>query len=102
MSREKNIKEIKKEFVNYIHELVEYWNNNEKKTVKEKLNGLAFSILVLLDGESANFPQFIVVPAPHKDDKQYHIEQNEDYYPDNDIDNINANISGELHDLFSK
>lgn len=100
MSKEKSTEEVREEFLNHIRCLVNEWASVENKSTKEKLNGLAFSILAMLDGESADLPSFIVAPLPHEDDKQFSIKHGEDYYPENHNSNINCDIAGILHDLF--
>jgi len=101
MSKEKTVEEVRTEFLEHIRELVNYWDRIEKDTTKEKLEGLAFSILVTLDGCSS-LPSFIVAPLTDKDNKQFNIEEDEDYYPENHEANIKCDISGELHELFYK
>lgn len=56
---------------------IEYWENIDVSTCREKLQGLAFSILTTLDGRSANAPGFAVIPM-----------------------NGTENISGSLHEVF--
>lgn len=102
MSKEKSVEEIREEFLSHVHNLVDYWNNVDERSTKEKLSGLAFSILSTLDGCSAELPSFIVAPLPHEDDKQYHINNGDDYYPENHNSNVNCDIAGELHELFYK
>lgn len=43
-----------KEFIGCIKQYVKYWENQDA-TLNEKLNGLAFCILVALDGLSGSF-----------------------------------------------
>ncbi len=62
--------------------MVEYWAALDMPEMA-RLEGLAFSILVALDGEAAAIPAFIVAPYPHPDDKHYHVENGENYYPEN-------------------
>jgi hypothetical protein len=100
MPREKTKEEVKQEFLKNIHSLVDYWNEVDEKDNKERLEGLAFSILVLLDGDNAGSPGFIVAPLPHKDDKQYDIDNGNDYYPNNDKAKVKCDIAGSLHDNF--
>lgn len=104
MSREYTTEEIREQFLDHIRAMVNYWDSIPKETTKEKLDGLAFSILAALDGSSAGLPGFIVAPLPHQDDKQYNIENDENYYPENDeIENqIKGDIAGLLHELFYK
>lgn len=101
MSREKAMEEVREEVLDHIRGMVDYWNEIEKDTTKEKLEGLAFSILTMLDGYSS-MPSFIVAPLPHEDDKEYKIENKEDYYPENHNSDIKCDIAGGLHELFFK
>lgn len=93
MSREKTVKEIKEEFLQLIKVYVGEWNKTDK-TKEECLRGLAFGILVILDGESVGFPGCKVIPEPHPDDKEYRIKNGENYFPDN------VDIAGNLHHEF--
>ena len=48
-------------------------------TIQDRCNGVAFSILTLLDG-CADMPAFDLVPSPHKEDKSFHIGVGENWY----------------------
>lgn len=74
MSREKTEEEVRDEFLRHIRGLVKYWEEIDNRPSKEKLEGLAFSILAALDGCSVDLPSFIVAPLPTKEDKQYHMK----------------------------
>lgn len=87
--------EIRKQFLDQLRAYVTYWNGLPDKTPKEKLEGLAFSICVMLDGGSA-LPGFRVIPSPHPDDRKFHQDEGSNWYP-NDVD-----IAGSLHDEFFK
>jgi len=99
MSREKTVEEVREEFLEHIRGLVNYWDGVENYTTKDKLQGLAFSILTTLDG-CTDLPSFIVAPLPHKDDKQYKIEEDENYYPENHNIDVKCDIAGDLHELY--
>jgi len=103
MSREKTTNEIREEFLSHIRHLIGYWSKIPQDNVKERLEGLAFSILVALDGGSS-LPRFIVAPIQYEEDKEYHIENGEDYYPENHEieEQIKGDISGCLHELLRK
>ena len=73
--------EIREEVLNYIRSQIECWNKAEGRTTKEKLTGLARSILKMLDGET-DLPAFIVAP------QEYQHYANVDY-----------DIAGDLHNL---
>ena len=95
--------EIRGKFINHVRANVEYWNGplSEPYDQRERLSGLAFSIMVLLDGGTMVLPSFIVAPHPHSDDKQYHIDNEEDYFPENHEldDQIKGDIGGCLHEM---
>lgn len=97
--REYTMDEIRQEFLEQVWTTIDYWHNLPDKTCRDRMEGLAFSLLVILDG-GTSLPAFIVAPATHPDDKAFFISEDENWYPENyDID-IKADISGPLHELF--
>lgn len=88
--------EVEKQFLTTVANYVEYWATLPNKTDREKVEGLAFSMLVILDGGSATLPGFAVTPTPHESDKDYHIERGENYFP-TDVD-----IAGSLHEVIHR
>jgi hypothetical protein len=99
--REKTVDEVRDEFLANVRDYVNFWEyESSRKDSLSKLNGLAFSILALIDGEGGDSPGFILAPAPHPDDKQYNINQGHNYYPENHESDIKCDIGGSLHDLF--
>jgi hypothetical protein len=110
-TEEKNIKnkareytsdEIREQFLDHIRGLIDYWSDESRaKNDKDKLSGLAHSILSTIDGGSVNLPGFILAPCPHETDKQWYIDNGKNYYPENK--ETNSNIAGVLHEqLFIK
>jgi hypothetical protein len=97
--REYTHEEIRQQVYAHIHNMVKYWENeNREPLVKVKLEGLAFSILALIDGDT-ELPGFSLVPRPCKEDKDYHKSEGENWYPftkdlKNDI------CHGEMHSEF--
>ena len=66
-----------------IHSLVDYWHKETRVTdTREKLSGLAFSILSTLDGGGDGLPGFTVTSTPHSSDKDYAKEQGENWFPE--------------------
>jgi hypothetical protein len=59
-------------FCNAVHQYVEYWEMQDKRTQKEQLTGLAFSILRLLDGVAPNFEGNIKTIANENPVKMLH------------------------------
>lgn len=103
MAKQKTEKQVRQEFLDHVRMLVNYWDKETSKTdSREKLEGLAFSILVAIDGEAVALPSFILAPCPNEDDKQYHIDNGEDYYPENHDSDVKCDIAGNLHNEFYK
>jgi hypothetical protein len=84
--------EIREKFFKQIKLILSEWRSYPNKTELERINGIIFSIMAMLDGSSIDIPAFKVIPMPHEDDKEYHVKKGENYYPD-DVD-----IAGSLHD----
>ena len=98
MSRAYTKKEIQEQFLESIRNLVDYWEMESRaKTSREKLEGLAFSVLTLLDGEHGDMPAFEVKAIGTEEDIKYFKENDENYYPVDSED-----IAGALHEGFYK
>ena len=94
--------EVITKFLDHIKMNISYWEILPDTSTREKLEGLAFSILTMLDGCSGDIPKYIVAPDPHESDKEYLLKNKEKYYPENYSSKINCDISGFLHELFHK
>jgi hypothetical protein len=102
-SREKTTEEVRTEFLQHIRGAVNYWANLKgEHTIEDRCEGVAFSILVAIDGCSSGLPAFILAPIPHESDKQFSIDNNENYFPENHESNVKCDIGtlGELHHKF--
>ena len=102
MSREKTLDEVRNEFLSHVRVRVDYWNGVDERDTKEKLQGLAFSILSAIDGSAGALPAFILAPYPHEDDKNYLAEKDEDWYLENHESGVKCDIAGCLHEMFYK
>lgn len=100
--REYTVDEVREKFLDAVRNIVEYWKNVENVDYEDRLGGVAFSILVLMDGGQIDIPEFILAPNPHPEDKDYLIGEDENYFPENYQSDINCNIGGYLHELFHK
>lgn len=102
MSKELTQKEIQDRFLRHVRGIVEYWKTVDRPP-GELCDGVAFSILTMLDGGSA-LPAFEVVPSPHPDDREFLISEGEDYYPDSPIGDDVTTVHGDdsLHELWHK
>jgi len=107
MSRQYTEEEVLNRVLDHIWHLIGYWNSegysNVEKTrsTRERMEGLAFSILAMLDGSCMDIPKFIVAPDPHPADKEYHQDNDENWFPDNSEANIECDLGGGLHELFN-
>jgi hypothetical protein len=101
MAKEYTEEEVREQLLKHVHSLISYWENEERRPeVRDKLSGLAFSILTMLDGCSIDLPRFIVAPDPHPRDKDYHKDNDENWYAENCESDVCCDISGCLHELF--
>jgi len=109
MTREYTTEEIKYMFIKDIINAINHWAEiqpiTEKLTTRDRLYRLAFSILVVLDGEDMSWPAFILAPNPCKEDKQFKIDHKKNYFPNCNL-KIKGDIAGDLHNklnaLFKK
>ena len=83
--------EIIDRFMAHLRLMAHYWTTLPDKSVAERMEGMVFSVLVLLDGGTV-LPGFTVCPSQHPDDRAYHEAEGEPYYPEN------VDIAGELRD----
>ncbi len=79
-------------FLQHTAGLVEYWLNESKTSdVKDKLSGLAFSILSTIDGSNVVIPGFKMIPNIAEEDNR---NTGGTIWPD-------ADIAGSLHERWS-
>lgn len=89
--------EVRDILLDHIRGICKYWANDDRVKTKEDLaNGVAFSILSILDGDSPEIPAIDLVLRPHKEDKDSAIEDGENYYKPG------MTISCVLHEHFYK
>lgn len=78
--------EERKRFLDHICGMISYWNSEGSSNVpkeydsRKRMEGLVHSILVMLDGGSGDMPAFDIYPAPHPDDKEFHISNGENWH----------------------
>lgn len=101
MSRAYTKEEVRKMFLDKVRSSVDCWAKTPGRTEKEKLEGLAFTILVLLDG-GTDLPSFLVIPSPHESDKEYCEDRNENYFPEPKVPENSCDIAGCLHEKFHR
>lgn len=82
MSRTYTEEEMREQFLGHLRNLAYYWSNVPNNTALERTQGMAHSILCIFDGCCGALPAFDLVVRPHEDDKQYAIDNEDDYYED--------------------
>lgn len=64
--------------------LVDYWEKESRaETVRERMEGLLFSVLAALDGSAVGLPGYKIIPIA--DDNQWLKDNGVDYYAAEDI-----------------
>jgi hypothetical protein len=90
--------QIQQRFLDHLEDVVYHTEHEDRwPTVREKIRGAIFSVLVAIDGES-HLPSFVLSPCPHPSDRAYHEEMGEDYYPEEDDE---CDIAGNLHEQWA-
>lgn len=91
--------EMRDKLIEHIWSLVDYWNRDDlpaAKTQRDRLSGMAFSILSMLDGATMDIPGVDLVLQPHPDDKDYLKSSGENWIEPG------TTLSFSLHDYFHK
>lgn len=102
MAHELTEDEVRQRFLEHVWGMVDYWERETRATtMRERLEGLAFTLLSTLDGCAMDLPAFIVAPCPHPDDKAFNQGEGDDWWPENHEADVQCDISGGLHELFS-
>lgn len=96
MSKPYTKEEVLKLFMDQTRTIANYWSKVEGRTEKEKIEGAIFTLLNSIDGMGYPFVAMDLVLRPHPDDKNYHIENGDDYYEDG----MAINDCVYLHELF--
>ena len=102
--REIKKEEARKMFLGTVLGIAQHWANESRETdVQKKCEGVAFSIMSLLDGCNGNLPGFLLIPCPHPDDKEFMKSEGDDWFKEVPENVVDYDIGGNrLHDLFSE
>lgn len=83
MSRAYTAEELRDLLLDQMRFIARYWANlKENKTVLERIEGAIFNVLVILDGHSSEIPTFDLVVKTNPEDKQYYINNKENWIED--------------------
>src|SRR4051812_9013106 len=109
MSRQLTEEEVRLKLLQHIWGMIDYWKKDDRTlSVAGKLEGLAFSILVALDGGAGELPRFLVAASPHADDEAFHREEGTDWFPPltlaahTEVTDIAGCLHEEFHDVGRK
>jgi hypothetical protein len=100
MAKQLTKEEVKQNFLSAMEQNIDYWANlpmAHDETLRDRLEGCIFGALVVIDGEHADIPGFILAPNPHPSDKSYCRKNGRNWYPENHKSNIKCDIGGALH-----
>jgi len=97
--RELTTDECTERLMLHLEALVRTWRDADG-SVESRLNGLVFSVLSTFDGSSIDVPSWRLAPDPHPEDKQYRIDEGENWWPENDGELV-GEYRGQLHELWS-
>jgi len=96
MSRQYTRDEVRDLFLDHVRDLIAYWANvSSDCSHEQRLEGLAHSILAVIDGEG-QLPAFAVIPSPHPDDKSYRQQEDMNWFPELKVE-LKNDIGGDLH-----
>lgn len=93
--RELTCREAQERFIKSLMRIALEWHGHENKTEWEKMEGMLFSILSMIDGSSCAEPGFDLIASQSEEDIAYHAEHGEDWYP---VDEAFNDIP--LHEIF--
>jgi hypothetical protein len=79
--------EVRERFLSQIRLYASYWVSLPDKSVQERCEGLAFSILNIFDGTPMGLPAMDIVLRPHEDDKDFRKLEGENWYEDGQVIN---------------
>lgn len=89
--------EARENIISHVRTMVKYWARLPDKSITDRLDGLAFSILVMVDGET-DLPAMDLVLRSHPDDEEFCREEGENWYQNGQV--INGDVC--LHELWYK
>jgi hypothetical protein len=99
MSRAFTKEEVRNQFLDMVRAQVRFWQEcADDRTEKEKISGVAFSILCLIDGVVGLFPGSDIVMRPHPEDESFHRERGENFIPDGLVINDDCQLHGLLRE----
>lgn len=97
MNREYTAEEVRQQVLEHVNNMVSYWSTHPGITVEERCDGVAFSVLSMLDG-CAGLPAFRVSVKADPEDREIRMLEGQNWYPPG----LAINEDCELHDEYSQ
>lgn len=89
--------EARELFLKAVRGCISYWSAQKGMPAEDRCEGVAFSILNLIDGTSGQYPVALdLVARPHPSDQKYLEEQGDNWHEDGTV--LNADVL--LHEVF--
>lgn len=96
--RELTTDEVRERFIQHVWGMIHYWEHEDRQpAARDKLSGLAHSLLVAIDGCADGLPAFALAPVPHPDNKEFHRAEGENWFPS--AGEVSHDIGGGLHEI---
>ncbi len=95
-SRAWTAEEARARMLAHLKGIAQYWGDVKGRTDRERLDGLCFSFLTMIDGSNVELPSMDLVLRPHPDDKAFAEANDENYYEDGMVIN-DAMLHEEWH-----
>lgn len=73
--------ECREMFLDQMRSYVDYWKKQARSGHDDPFGGLAFSFLVMIDGESGDLPAFRILTDPHPDDEASLRAEGSNWWP---------------------
>jgi hypothetical protein len=96
MSKPISKEQLREQFLNSVRMYAREWASYKNKTPQQRCDGLAFTLMALLDGTDVDLPAFDLVARPHPDNEAYHKAHGQDWVVDGQV--INDDVH--LHDMY--
>lgn len=78
--------EVRQQLLAQIRQDITYWLQQDGDE-RRRMEGLVFSILNIFDGTTMALPAMDIVLSPHPDDKQFHIDEGDNWYESGQVIN---------------
>lgn len=97
MSRAYTPEEARQQVYEHLRLMAKYWADLPGLSAHARTDGMAFSILSMLDG-STNLPVMDVVIRSTDEDKAYHVANGENFYEDGTVINEDVMLHEHYYD----